>query len=100
MERSARRKDLVFCCVGLEALWFERAVASVLMDVRMRAKRSARDIRRALSSWTFCKPVMKRVGHAGQSITSAAVVMALRSGWRDVGKEKEGSIVVRFERVR
>lgn len=102
VERSARRKDFVACWEGEErvALWAVRVLASLVMEVRMREKRSARDIRRALRSWTFCRPVMKRVGQVGQSVTVAAVLMALRRGRREVGKEKVVSIVVRVERVR
>lgn len=70
------------------------------MDVRTREKRSARDIKRALRSWTFCRPVMKRVGQAGHDSTCEAVDIASRRGWRAVGKENAGSIVARFERVR
>ena len=70
------------------------------MKARIRAKRSARDIRRAFRSWTFCRPVMKRAGQIGQVIAWEAVDIASRSGWRAVGKENDGSIVARFESVR
>lgn len=43
---------------------------------------------------------MKRVGQAGHNRTWEAVDMASRRGWRAVGKENDGSIVARFERVR
>lgn len=101
VERSARRKVFVLWSEGEEEeLWSSRAVASVVIEARMREKRSARDIRRALRSWTFCKPVMKWVGQTGQVIACEAVVIADRRGWRAVGKGKVGSIVARFERVR
>jgi hypothetical protein len=77
-----------------------RASASDEMDVRMREKRSARDMRRALRSCTFWRPVMKRVGQVGQVRTWEAMDIASRTGWRVVGKEKVGSIVARFARVR
>jgi len=66
----------------------------------MREKRSARDMRRALRSWTFWRPVMKRVGQTGQVIACEAVDIASRRGCREVGKGKVGSIVARVERVR
>lgn len=101
VERSARRKVFVFCCEdGREELACSRVFVSAVMEVKIREKRSARDIRRALRSWTFCRPVMKRVGQVGQAITTEAVDIASRRGWRAVGKEKEGSIVARLERVR
>jgi hypothetical protein len=70
------------------------------MEARTRAKRSAIDIRRALRSWTFCRPVMKRVGQTGQVIAREAVDIAWRRGWREVGKGKGGGRVARVERVR
>ena len=79
---------------------WSREVASFVMEVRTREKRSARDIRRALRSWTFWRPVMNSVGQAGHNRTWEAVDIASRRGWRAVGKEKDGSIVARFESVR
>ena len=70
------------------------------MEVRTREKRSARDIKRAFRSWTFCRPVMKRVGQAVHDSTCEAIDIASRRGWRAVGKENDGFIVARFERVR
>jgi len=66
----------------------------------MREKRSVSDIRSALRSCTFWRPVMKRVGQMGQDIACKAVDIASRRGWSAVGNEKAGSMVARLERVR
>jgi len=102
VERSARRKVLVFFSEGeaIDELWSSRASASAVIEERMREKRSAKDIRSALRSCTFCRPVMKRVGQMGQETACEAVDIASRRGWRAVGKEKAWSMVARLERVR
>lgn len=92
---------MLFCSLaGAVALCVSRAEASVETDLRICAKRSAMHISRALRRETFCKPVMKRVGQMEQEMTWDAVSIASRRGWREVGKVKDGSIVVRLERVK
>ena len=55
VERSAKRKVLVLSSEGVETveLWSSRLFASLLIEAKTREKRSARDMRRALRSWTF-----------------------------------------------